>query len=721
MRGVLGCLLLIIVTSDAGWAQEAGRIEGQVVGARDEAPVAGVNVLLAGTLFAAVTDAEGRFVLEAVPPGSYEVQVNALDYEAASETVTVTEGGTAQVIVELRQEGADLETVQAEAAPPADLTPRTAWTERAWEAGVPIDLGFVVEGTPGFAAARRGPLGPLVLSGPSAVDVVLVDGARIIEADPLETLSPLSRVAPVAAVTLGVTAGPYDLAAGGGEGVARLETLGGDLPNQTLRLVAEGGYRGNGRVALGSLRAQGRRGPLGYDVVTSIERGRDYEDGAGRSVEGGFQAQGIRARIRYQRTEAARWTLTGGARRWTDVDVPGGALRLGEAHAVDATLRYERALAAGIVRGVDVLATAQRYQTDHAGSIASLNAEAGRLGARVATVLPSVQGIAFVAGGEAYRTAYETSGEGTLAQTAPWPQTYQHEAAAFLEALYASGAWEMRAAARVDYVEQGDEDQQAWVTPGMAFSVARSVAARWEVGGGLATSAQPPQLAERFADRLPVGPAAQPVTGASDLDAARSAQADLWVNGEAGRWTVQARGYVRHVQDAVVLRAAPSDPVLPPEVPPFRWANETVRYAGAEARLVYRLRGELAQVRGWGSYVWGTNRDAGAAAYRVPAPAAEAGLYLRAPAGLIELALVARGALRQARVAERLGERPTDGYATADLRTTIRLPRRAALSLGVENVFDVAYAVHASAVQPLTGVRIPEPGRAAYVRLRLAY
>ena len=719
MRIVLGCLLLLL-TNDLVWAQETGRIEGTVV-AQGGDPVAGVNVLLAGTLFAVVTDAEGQFVLEGIPPAVYEAQVSALGYEPVRESVVVRAGETARVFVELRQESADLETVQDKKAPLADLTPLTVRKDRTWDAGIPVDLSFVVGSSPGFAAARHGPLSPFVLAGPSTVDVVLVDGARTIGADPLRTLSPLSRIMPAAVTSLGVTAGPYDLASGWGEGVAHVETLGENVPNKALRLIAEGGYQGNGRVARGGLRARGQGGALGYDIMVSAERGSDYEDGVGRQVAGGFQARGMRARVQYQRTEATRWTLTGGARGWTDVDVPGGALPLDEAHALDASLRYERALAIGSVRGVDVLTTVQRFGTYHAGPAASLDAQAERLGVRVAAILSSVRGVALVAGGEVYRTAYNTSGEGTLSGATPWPQAHQNEAAAFVEALHAPGRWEARATSRIDYVVQATSSRRVWAIPSAAVSLVRSVTVNWEMGGGLATSAGPPKLADRYADRLPVGPAARPVTGALDLDAARSIQVDLWVRGEAGRWTMQARSYVQRVQDAVVLREAPTDHVMPPEVPPFRWANERIQYVGAEARLGYRLWGELAQLRSWASYVGGTNRDAGGAAYRMPAPAAETGLYLQAPAGLFELALVARGALKQDRVAERLGERPTEGYVTADLRTTIRLPRRVALNLGLENIFDVAYAAHVSTVQPLTGTRVPEPGRAAYIHLRLSY
>jgi hypothetical protein len=63
-------------------AQEAvtGVVSGTVVVAGTDAPIEGAQVVLLGTDRRAVTDARGRFVIGAVPPGIWRVQVRAIGY-----------------------------------------------------------------------------------------------------------------------------------------------------------------------------------------------------------------------------------------------------------------------------------------------------------------------------------------------------------------------------------------------------------------------------------------------------------------------------------------------------------------------------------------------------------------------------------------------------------------------------------------------------------------
>src|SRR5438270_10898954 len=76
-------------------AQDAGTISGRVIDASSNAPVASAQVQLVGTTRCAVTGDDGRYRIAGVRPGQYQVRALRLGYQASSQTVDVTTGGTA--------------------------------------------------------------------------------------------------------------------------------------------------------------------------------------------------------------------------------------------------------------------------------------------------------------------------------------------------------------------------------------------------------------------------------------------------------------------------------------------------------------------------------------------------------------------------------------------------------------------------------------------------
>lgn len=71
----------------------ASRIEGVVTDAKTGAPVMGAGVMVPALEIGAVSDREGRFVLEGVPPGTHAVRVGAFTYHMTMFEVDVPEGG----------------------------------------------------------------------------------------------------------------------------------------------------------------------------------------------------------------------------------------------------------------------------------------------------------------------------------------------------------------------------------------------------------------------------------------------------------------------------------------------------------------------------------------------------------------------------------------------------------------------------------------------------
>src|SRR5437016_10655381 len=107
-------------------AQDAGTISGRVIDAASNAPVPSAQVQIVGTTRGAVTGDDGRYRIAAIRPGQYQVRALRLGYQASSQTVDVTSGGTAEADFSLAAAAISLEQV---------VTTATGETERKREIG----------------------------------------------------------------------------------------------------------------------------------------------------------------------------------------------------------------------------------------------------------------------------------------------------------------------------------------------------------------------------------------------------------------------------------------------------------------------------------------------------------------------------------------------------------------------------------------------------------
>lgn len=99
-------LIALLATCTPVWGQPATPITGQVVDGRTGAPLERVLVVVEDTGKSALTDAEGRFRIEGVPPGPHRLYVSVVGYslfrrdftvgpDSAPLTVRLSEGTTA--------------------------------------------------------------------------------------------------------------------------------------------------------------------------------------------------------------------------------------------------------------------------------------------------------------------------------------------------------------------------------------------------------------------------------------------------------------------------------------------------------------------------------------------------------------------------------------------------------------------------------------------------
>ena len=80
---------------------QQGTISGQVVDETGGAPLEAARVVLTGTNQIETTNREGRFVLRGVPAGSHQVRVLRVGYKPATQTATLSEGETVDLMFRL--------------------------------------------------------------------------------------------------------------------------------------------------------------------------------------------------------------------------------------------------------------------------------------------------------------------------------------------------------------------------------------------------------------------------------------------------------------------------------------------------------------------------------------------------------------------------------------------------------------------------------------------
>src|SRR5262245_46859331 len=88
---------LLLVSARLLQAQQTqrGTISGLVRAAATQRPIGGVVVAIVGTNIAALTNAEGRYLINNVRPGEVRVSAEILGYRVTTQTARVEAAGTA--------------------------------------------------------------------------------------------------------------------------------------------------------------------------------------------------------------------------------------------------------------------------------------------------------------------------------------------------------------------------------------------------------------------------------------------------------------------------------------------------------------------------------------------------------------------------------------------------------------------------------------------------
>lgn len=96
------CLFQLTLVS---WAQSTYTISGEIRNVQDGEPIIGATVLILGTTLGNLTDTEGQFSISApLSSGTYEIQVNAIGYEPATQEIQLGSEFSVSVDISLTED-----------------------------------------------------------------------------------------------------------------------------------------------------------------------------------------------------------------------------------------------------------------------------------------------------------------------------------------------------------------------------------------------------------------------------------------------------------------------------------------------------------------------------------------------------------------------------------------------------------------------------------------
>ncbi len=741
-RGFL-VLIFLLLGAQAVQAQEPGRVTGTVVEARSEQPLPGVTVVVVGTLYAAVTDAEGRFAMGPLPPGTYTVEVNALGYRPERRDVAVAEGEEVLVAFRLQPPEVTVESIEAVALR-RSLQPGAGLSTRRLREINTGEIGQWLRALPGGDAGRRGGLvfEPTIRGLWGNQIGVYVDGARFLAGSPYGLDTPLGLFDPYTIASLEVVQGPYALTWGAGAlSAIHLETR--DAAVSSLRGEAQLGYSSKLRAIEAAGALADSTGAVAYRLQGAYRTGDDYQDGDGQRVPADFRALTLRGRASYWFARSARLVVHAGYQDRRDLDLPGHALDVGASEAADGSVRFQAVRPAGLLRAFDAKAywnrRTQALQNktplDVGELLVAVETEHTLVGGRLAAHLNPVEGLTVEIGGDIYSVLHDAVRREDVAvpfrsETPVLQDARLTDAGLFASATRTFGRVEATGAIRVDVV-QARADHTSAVAAELdvtethvsgAFALAADLSSAWIVSVGVGSVVRAADAYERYADRAPLRQATwlTRVRGNPALKPERSTQADLWLRAAYPRLEARLNAFVRRLSDYITVDAGTDATILPAtRAAPLSYVNSTGTFYGVEASMRYAVVARFVTMRLGGSYLWGRDETLDEPALGIAPASVEVGWRADAPGNLFFFEILLRSVFAQERVAALRGETPTDGYVTADLRMGLLLPHFISLWLGLDNLADAAYANHLNALYP--PVRLAEPGRRFHLRLRYMF
>lgn len=761
MRPILLSVLFLLVGALPALAQ-TGAVRISVAGPEGR-PLADVTLRVDGTGIGALSDSDGRAVLSDVPAGQRTVTAILLGYGEERVAVTVRPGDTADLSITLISAPLEVSGIEVLVLRP-DPSPDVRMEEAELQEENPHDIGAVMRTLPGLDAIRRGGLGldPVVRGLRDTQVGAYVDGMRTLPGGPGGMDTPLSHVDPSAIKGLEVMKGPYALTWGAGNMSAiRVETQGlppRDAPPVSGRFRA--GYDTNLSARETSLELNGSTSGVAYTASGAWRDGGDYTSGAGLVTPSDFTSGEVRGRLGLFTGPASTLTLSGWYQDQRDIDYPGRPMNADFFETYNGSVRWQHRPTSGVVQSVDAMAYV--YAVDHAmnndGKPTALpNPDrmppfpmdmvtvAGNemVGGRVATEFTPGGDWTLELGADGYTALHDASGtmanrdtETLMMERVIWGGARITNIGAFVKGDRSLGPFTASGTVRADRVEADADSASSFFLENASSELASTetnlsgaltltlpMSSRWSLSGGVGSVVRTADANERFSDRSPSKRAqvGAEFLGDPGIRPERSTQADLWVDARYTRWAGSLNLFWQRIDDAITIeetdlprRSAMSAPTV------FRYVNGDARYRGMEASGRLAVSNAVT-VSASTAYLWGEDVTLDEPALGVSPWRGDVGVRWEPVADGAFVRVTGRAVADQKRVSTTRGEAVTPGYQTADIHAGLPLPGGVMARLGVNNVFDEAYANHLNARNPFTGVAVAEPGRVFFARLSVRF
>ena len=85
--------LILFLISSVVYGQKAGKLTGTIIDVSTKEPLVGVNIILKGTYYGAASDANGKFTIDNITPGSYDIKISFIGYKTVEYTGFKIEAG----------------------------------------------------------------------------------------------------------------------------------------------------------------------------------------------------------------------------------------------------------------------------------------------------------------------------------------------------------------------------------------------------------------------------------------------------------------------------------------------------------------------------------------------------------------------------------------------------------------------------------------------------